>query len=161
MDVFQRALDIVFLHEGGYVNDPSDSGGETKYGISQRSYPHLDIRALTREQAAEIYRRDFWGPAGCPLLPDDVAIKVFDTAVNMGVRQASKLLQLALNAHLGLRLAVDGVVGPLTIAAAGRAQPAALLREVRAQQALFYAELAIRRPKDRKYLLGWMRRAAS
>ncbi|WP_425526518.1 glycosyl hydrolase 108 family protein [Xanthomonas oryzae] len=48
-------------HEGGYVNDPRDPGGETQWGISKRAYPELNIRALTRDQAIEIYRRDYWG----------------------------------------------------------------------------------------------------
>ena len=57
---FLVAVEVVLTHEGGYTNNPADPGGETNYGISKRSYPQLDIKALTREQAVEIYRQDWW-----------------------------------------------------------------------------------------------------
>ena len=60
MELFDKAMNFVGLMEGGYVNDPIDKGGETKYGISKRSYPNLDIKNLTKEQAREIYYKDFW-----------------------------------------------------------------------------------------------------
>jgi hypothetical protein len=61
---FERAVAFVLRHEGGYVNDPRDPGGETKYGISKRAYPRLDIKGLTEADAKEIYRRDYWEKAG-------------------------------------------------------------------------------------------------
>lgn len=85
---FNQALQFVLEREGGYVNDPSDPGGETKYGISHRSYPQLDIKALTPEQAGALYESDYWRPAGCEDLAPDMALVVFDTAVNCGVQQA-------------------------------------------------------------------------
>ena len=57
---FDAAFDRLIWHEGGYANDPDDPGGETNWGISKRAYPNLVIKALTREQAREIYQRDFW-----------------------------------------------------------------------------------------------------
>jgi len=60
----------VLKREGGYVDDPTDRGGETKYGISKRSYPQLDIKNLTLEQALEIYRKDYWKPSRVEKLPD-------------------------------------------------------------------------------------------
>lgn len=74
--------------EGGYVNDPADPGGETKYGISKRAYPNVDIRNLTPELAGTIYENDYWGPAGCAQLPPGMALVVFDSAVNCGVQRA-------------------------------------------------------------------------
>lgn len=92
MGAFDRALAFVLAREGGYVNDPRDPGGETKYGISRRAYPQLDIKGLTHADAGAIYARDYWTPAGCDQLPAALAIAVFDTAVNSGVRYAKGLL---------------------------------------------------------------------
>lgn len=89
---FERAFEIVIGAEGGLVDDPADPGGLTKYGISQRTYPKLDIRNLTLEQAREIYQRDYWEAAGCDLITNPVlAILVFDAAVNMSVERAQRL----------------------------------------------------------------------
>jgi hypothetical protein len=62
---FEEIIEIVLEHEGGYVNDPDDAGGETKYGIAKRWYPDVDIKNLTKEQAKKIYHTDYWriGPA--------------------------------------------------------------------------------------------------
>lgn len=106
---FARLVDP--QHEGGYVNDPKDPGGETKYGVSKRSYPGEDIANLTLERAAAIYRRDFWGPAGCDAVPDAVKFDLFDTAVNAGVKRAVQFLQRACGQ------VDDGVLGPHTLQA--------------------------------------------
>jgi hypothetical protein len=85
---FQQAVTFVLAREGGYANDPADPGGETNYGISKRAHPDLDIKSLTVEQAREIYREAYWGPAGCDGLSPGWALVVFDTAVNCGVTRA-------------------------------------------------------------------------
>lgn len=85
---FRKSLAFVLQHEGGYVNDPTDPGGETKWGISKRAHPQLDIRNLTPEQAAQIYTDEYWGPAGCDSLPFPLCSAVFDTATNVGVSRA-------------------------------------------------------------------------
>lgn len=100
------------ISEGGYVNDPVDPGGETKYGISKRSYPHLDIKALTWKQAADIYRRDYWDAVSGDDLPSGLDLVAFDAAVNSGVSRGAKWLQRA----LGVKQ--DGRIGPQTIKAA-------------------------------------------
>jgi Glycosyl hydrolase 108 len=82
---FTRALQFTSKWEGGYVNDPQDPGGVTKYGISKRSYPKLDIENLTREQANEIYYKDYWLTSGCDSLPGPLCLVAFDSAVNHGV----------------------------------------------------------------------------
>ncbi len=106
---FATAIDRVLGHEGGYVNDPADPGGETKWGISKRSYPEIDIASLTRDQAAAIYNIDFWMPARCSALPDSVAYQALDFAINSGIRAAIMALQRACGA------APDGYVGPITL----------------------------------------------
>ena len=57
---FEDCIDKVLEHEGGYVNDPNDLGGETNFGVSKKAYPDLDIKNLTRDEAKEIYRKDYW-----------------------------------------------------------------------------------------------------
>jgi lysozyme family protein len=89
---FKRSLEFTLKWEGGYVYNPSDPGGETKWGISKRSYPELDIKGLTPEQAAGIYQNDYWYPAGCNSLDYPLCACVFDTAVNLGVTKAKSFL---------------------------------------------------------------------
>ena len=89
---FEKALKFVLKWEGGYSNDPRDPGGETKYGISKRSYPNEDIKNMTLERAKEIYYQNYWLKTGCDGLPFPFNIIVFDTAVNMGRKRASEFL---------------------------------------------------------------------
>ena len=108
---FDEAFGILLGHEGGYVNNPADLGGETRWGISKRSYPAEDIPNITQARAAEIYRRDFWGPAGCDAIPDALKLDMFDCAVSSSVPEAIKLLQRAAGET------PDGILGPLTLQA--------------------------------------------
>ena len=118
-EAFERLIDP--QHEGGYVNDPRDPGGETKFGISKRSYPAEDIAGLTLDRAKAIYRRDFWGPAGCDAVPDAIKFDMFDTAVNSAPRTAIKILQRAVG-ELD-----DGILGPHTLLAATGMDPERLI----------------------------------
>lgn len=88
---FEKAFEIIVGLEGGYVNDPNDPGKETKFGISKRSYPDLDIKNLTLDRAREIYLQDYWKKAGCDALPFQYGCLVFDCAVNQGVSVAKDL----------------------------------------------------------------------
>ena len=105
---FDHAFDLLIAREGNYSNNPNDPGGETKFGISKRAYPQLDIAALTLDGAKAIYKADYWDRVLCPSLPDPLQFQVFDTAVNSGPRQAVVLLQRALGVE------DDGVVGQKT-----------------------------------------------
>lgn len=89
---FATAVQFVLQQEGGYVANPADPGGETKYGISKRSYPDLDIAALTVDDARQIYYTDYWQQSGADALPMPLAMIVLDTAVNMGNGAAQQLL---------------------------------------------------------------------
>ena len=80
--VWNKAFDLLMVNEGGYVDDKKDTGGETKYGISKKQYPDLDIPSLTMWQARDIYYRDYWTRCKCDLLPDCLSVMVFDFAVN-------------------------------------------------------------------------------
>ena len=89
---FEVAMKFIFKWEGGYVNDPDDPGGETKFGISKRSYPEVDIKNLTKERAKELYFRDYWNTPGLDLdnFPQDKAIVLMNVAVNMGLGRAKE-----------------------------------------------------------------------
>lgn len=119
---FDQAFDKLINHEGGYVFNPHDPGGETKFGISKRSYPHLDIHSLTLADAKTIYKRDFWDRAQCDKLHPDLAFDLFDGAVNSGIGQAIRWLQRAVG------VADDGVVGPLTLASINRENNTSAIR---------------------------------
>jgi len=109
---FSTVIKMVLKHEGGYVNHPSDPGGETKYGISKRAYPDVDIAGLTEEDAEELYYRDYWCRIKGDDLPPAVACVVMDYAVNSGISRASKALQAACGIKNG-----DGIIGPHTLSA--------------------------------------------
>jgi len=111
---FEQAVAMVLKHEGGYSNDTRDPGGETRFGISKRAYPDVDILRLTEDEAKAIYRRDYWNTLRPDEIPAPLAICVFDAAVNMGRDKAIRLLQRACG------VAQDGVMGGNTIAAANR-----------------------------------------
>lgn len=105
---FDTYINRVLSHEGGYIFHAKDPGGETKWGISKRAYPNLDIKNLTREAAVAIYKRDYWKAVKGDELPDPLAFQVFDAAVNSGVGRATKWLQQALGTL------PDGIWGPVT-----------------------------------------------
>lgn len=107
---FETVVHMVLEHEGGYVNHPSDPGGETKYGISKRAYPDVDIAELTEDDAADIYKRDYWDRIKGDDLPVGVACVVMDYAVNSGISRASKALQSVCGIANG-----DGIIGPASL----------------------------------------------
>ncbi len=111
-EIFDKTFDRTMGAEGGYVNDPTDPGGETNWGISKRSYPNVDIKSLTRETAKEIYRNDFWARIEADKLPASVSFQLFDFAVNSGIETAVRYLQRAIG------VADDGHWGPHSAAAA-------------------------------------------
>lgn len=107
MLTFDQAFDRLIGHEGGYVNNPNDPGGETKFGISKRSYPMLNIATLTREMAKAIYLKDFWLPLGESAHPA-IKFQAFDFAVNSGIQTATRALQRVIG------VAPDGHFGPIS-----------------------------------------------
>lgn len=151
MDAFQRAFEVVIGHEGGYVNDPRDPGGETKYGISKRANPDVDIRNLTLAKAQWIYRQRYWLPLHADAMPESAAIQVFDAAVNHGLRAATRMMQRA------LQVPDDGVIGPVTLNAMVAADDARFVARFAAERLMFYTDLA----GWEVYGRGWTRRVAS
>ena len=150
---FSAAIEIVLKHEGGYINDPDDPGGETNFGIAKRSHPDVDIANLTKEDAKIIYYQDYWMKNRVPQMPDDLKHIYFDMCVNQGRGRAVKILQQAANAK-GAGLKVDGGMGPKTIAAMDGVE----LQRVRAYRVKYYADLVTRKPDLEKFYFGWFRR---
>jgi len=149
--------------EGGYVNDPDDPGGETKYGISKRSYPDLDIKNLDINDASVIYFKDFWKRLNLDQVNNQtIAAEVFDTAVNCGRFKAAEILQRSLNmvgGYPGKRLSVDGKIGPKTIQAINNCRyPEALLKCLNGFQFEHYYQIVKRDISQRKWFRGWLRR---
>ena len=158
---FDAAIKIVLLHEGGYVNHPNDPGGETKYGIAKRSYPRVDIRNLTEAGAKDIYYRDWWAPGPYESISDQpLAMKVFDTAINMGTKRAYRMLQEAANT-LGANLVVDGIVGKQTIRSVNSLPAQKVLEAFRKLQEAYYMGLIAKRPSLGVFKNGWIKRARS
>ena len=90
---FKEAIEIVLKHEGGYINDKDDPGGETNMGVSKKAYPDLDIKTLTKKDVHGIYFRDYWQKAKCDKLPNNLQLIYFDMVVNMGKSRAVKILK--------------------------------------------------------------------
>ena len=152
---FEEIIDRVIESEGGYVNDPDDPGGETKYGISKRAYPKVDIKDLTIKQAKQIYYEDYWTPSKADQLSDQLKEIYFDMVVNFGKRGAARVLQRACNGKNKYKIKVDGMVGAATISASKNVEP----ERLRSYRVLKFAEIVIKKPSREKYWFGWFRRA--
>ena len=171
-DGFAAAVAIVLAHEGGYQAMPDDPGNwtegkigagtlkGTKYGISAAQYPALDIAALTAEEAAAIYRRDWWDRFGLARLPPPIAGKLFDAAVNIGIEEAVRGLQRALRA-VGQHIDEDGKFGAATLTAAAAVSPDIVLPALREALAGHYRLIAAKGPAQARFLTGWLARAYS
>jgi lysozyme family protein len=143
-------LERIFGHEGGYVNDPGDPGGETNWGISKRAHPKEDIRNLTRERAAEIYREQYWPKVRGDEVPEELQFDLFDGAINSGPENAIRWMQRAAG------VADDGLFGPITLAAVKEANPWALTARYNGERLLFLTKLST----WKRFGRGWAARVA-
>ena len=151
MTTFDTAFEKLLGHEGGYTEGKGDPGGETRFGVSKRSYPDEDLKNLTLERSKEIYKRDFWDRAQCDKLPAALAFQVFDAAVNSGIGQSIRFLQRAVG------VADDGQLGPLTIAAIQRREAPEMIALFNAERLEFMTKLSVWDQFSR----GWCRRIAA
>ena len=162
---FETALAFTLRYEGGYVNDPDDLGGETNYGVTHATYanyrrlkklPPRSVRLIDQAEVRDIYKSLYWAPAGCDLLPPNLARCHFDWAVNHGVRGATKTLQRTVGA------VDDGMIGPLTrqsiIGAIAKHGDKALANTYCLLRENWYRHEVQRRPSQRKFLQGWLNR---
>lgn len=156
---FIEARNFAEKWEGGYANHPSDPGGPTKYGISQRAYPKLNIKSLSRNQAREIYKKEYWDRIKGDELPSDVSRVLFDVALNSGVNIASKHLQLAIGAR------PDGIIGPRTLKKLNTylqdKDSHSLAMSLLEKRRWFYNKIIKRNPKLEAFRDQWMSRTRS
>lgn len=148
---FDVAFDRLMGNEGGYSFNKNDPGGETQWGISKRSYQDIDIKALTREDARAIYRRDFWDRINANNLHDGVAFQLLDFAVNSGIETAVRYLQRALG------VADDGYWGPISERAAAKMSETDQIMRINAERLDFMTRLNAWTSFSR----GWARRIAN
>lgn len=152
---FDEAFDALLGHEGGYSNNRMDPGGETMWGITrkvalQEGYSG-DMHILPREFAKQVYRRRYWDAVKADSLPDAMRFALFDAAVNSGVAQAVKWLQRAVD------VVDDGVLGPMTLQAAQRANGLRTAVKFTGLRLDFMTSL----PTWGAFGRGWARRIAS
>ena len=170
----------ILRREGGYVNDPDDPGGPTNHGVTLGTMRRLgidldgdgvidtsDVRALSRERAADIYKHHYFGKPGIAALPDMVQASVYDMYVNAG-GNAVKILQ-RLMGEFGVPVTVDGAIGPMTRRAAAevaRIAPGHFADAYGIARRNYYYRLADKRPASRKFARrrdggkgGWILRA--
>lgn len=158
--MFSEILKLVLKEEGGYVNDPADSGGATNRGVTQDNYNRYrdrvnqdrrHVRYLTLQETEAIYDT-YWKDCKADQMPAGINIMHFDFAVNAGPRQAALTLQRCVG------VLDDGVIGPKTLAAVAEKNGESLIKAYAESRRGFYRNLAERRPKDRKFLNGWLLR---
>ena len=180
MQTVRQIAEGIVAREGGYVNDPSDPGGATNYGVTIGTMRALrqdingdgqvdvaDVKGLTRAQAVDIFIRHYFERPGLARLPAEVQASLFDMYVNAGAN-AVKVLQRMLAAH-GYACSADGQIGPATLAAAATMaalQPGQLANAYSVARRDYYYALADARPASRKYARkrnggkgGWITRA--
>jgi len=157
---FARSMLLVLNVEGGLLADgginhkATDKGGLTKFGISQRAYPNVDIANLTATQAIRIYHRDYWRAMQCAQMEIGVDTLIFDGAVNHGRFAMTQILQRCVGAK------PDGLLGPKTLAAARRQRPTELIAQLSVNRGRKYARICASDASQRPNLEGWFNRLA-
>lgn len=158
---FDALIGPLLDREGGFVDNKNDRGGATNHGVTQRvlsnwqtahGKPYKDVRALTRGEAAEIYRALYWNAARCDELPEAVREIQFDAAVNHGSTRANKLLQAAAGVD------EDGVIGEKTMAAVNEMDARLLKARYLAARYRLYGDIINRDRSQLVFMAGWMNR---
>ena len=164
---FSEIIEEVLEAEGGFVNAPDDKGGATNFGVTQSSYSAYlgskasveDVRNMTREEAKECYKQDFWNPAKVDRLPENLRHIYFDMVVNMGRKNAGKIIQQAVNTKKNQTLLeVDGIVGSGTLSHV----TSLTLKDVLVERSMFFANNCFdgsrfaKRTRQNKFLRGWI-----
>ena len=173
MAEFNTAFENVLSHEGGYVNDPDDPGGETYKGVARKmnskwdgwtivdilkkqdGFPaNLDKNADLQQKIRDFYQTQFWDPLnGDNIVDQDVALSIFDFAVNAGNTTSASLAQMVVEAK------TDGVIGPNTLKKLNDFDPEHFMAAFTVAKIARYINIVKTRPTSRKYFYGWVRRA--
>lgn len=170
---FKLAFHKTLLHEGGYVHDPDDSGGETYKGISRAAHPTwsgwatidnyktkenfpktLDQNTELQQQIEQFYYANYWQPLNADKIETQaVADSVFDFAINAGIKTSVRLAQNIIGAD------VDGIIGPQTLEKLNVFNPNHFLSAFTLAKISHYLSIIKKRPSNQKYLYGWFNRA--
>ena len=140
---FDKCLEMLMHHEGGFVNHPRDPGGMTNFGVTRMVYEkwvgrkmsEQDMRDLTPADVAPIYKNEYWKRCKCDDLPSGVDWCVFDWAVNSGVGRSAKALQGIIGATQ------DGGIGPMTLKLIAEHEPRELIEKMHDKRQGFYEGL--------------------
>lgn len=136
----------------GYVNDPDDTGGETKYGVAKNANPDLNITTLDWNAAKRVYYKRYWISGDCQDLPNNLAVLHFDGCVNHGVGRAAKFLQRAVGA------VADGDIGPATLQLVHQFDEFEICNSICDQREAFYHAIVANKPSQQKFINGWITR---
>jgi lysozyme family protein len=155
---FEKSLELVLQHEGGYVNHPRDPGGRTNRGVTQKVWENhvghpvdeTEMRSLTKEMVAPIYKNEYWDAVHGDQLPSGVDYLAFDFAVNAGVFRSVKTIQRALN------ITADGIIGPVTLKAIQDADAENFISNFSVAKETFYRGLST----FSTFGKGWLNRVA-
>lgn len=159
MPNFNEAIEHVLKWEGGYVNHPSDPGGATKFGITKKRYPALDIKNLTLSKAKKIYKSDFWDKFKIDNInSQDTATHYLDLTILHNNRDAAKMVQRALN-DIGIKTTIDGIAGSNTFKNINRADQNKLNKAIGERRKSFFEFLIQRKPSLNEFRSGWIKRA--
>jgi lysozyme family protein len=155
---FKTAILLTLQHEGGYVNNPNDSGGETNMGITAKDMPGQDMKVLTVEQATEYYTQNYWKALYSQINDQNLANKLFDMGVLFGVGTAVKILQTIFAVN---QVVADGVFGPHTLDIVNTAGPIGLLGVYKVSLVSHALGVVNANPNDRVFFAGWVKRINS
>jgi lysozyme family protein len=155
---WQKSFEMMLKSEGGYVNNPADPGGMTNLGVTKATWENwvgresdgAEMRSLTPEKVAPLYKNKFWDMCRCDDLPSGVDYLVFDFAVNAGPGRSAKILQTAVGAT------PDGGIGPMTLAAVAKYDANELVEKFSQAKEDFYRSL----PTFGTFGKGWLNRVA-
>jgi len=155
---FEKSLALVLQHEGGYVNHPSDPGGRTNLGVTQRVWEEYvghpvdeaEMRSLTKEMVSPLYRKEYWDAVRGDQLPSGADYLAFDFAVNAGAFRSIKTIQRA------LKITADGVIGPVTVKAIQDTNAEDFINNFSAAKESFYRSLT----NFPTFGKGWLNRVA-
>jgi lysozyme family protein len=154
---YKQAVQKTLTHEGGFVNNPLDHGGPTKYGITQADMPGVNIANITPDQAVDYYSQNYWKPLYSQITDQLLAEKLFDMGVLFGVKTAVKMLQISMTNEIGL--VSDGQFGPNTLAAVN--QSSGLLPGYKTVLIQHVVNIVNVNPDQGAFINGWVNRINS
>lgn len=160
MSRFDISLERVLKHEGGFVNDPLDSGGITNLGVTKRVWEEFvghpvsesDMRNLTVDKVSKLYKQRYWDRVQADKLPKGVDYVVFDFAINAGVGRAVKTLQSTVGSN------PDGIIGNQTLARVNAMDAKELVNAYSDARVDFYQGIVARKPDQARFIRGWLNR---